>query len=291
VTIEIQAARGGQRPSGRPAFSLVEVVVVLAILGMLVGMLLPAVQAARDSARRTACTNNLRTAAAGILSYESARRTLPPGSDQLPRLGLALGTQLAWSSFILPYIGEAAVASRIDYTRAWDAPGDNEATSDTAIAPYTCPSARVNSIGKSDYVGISGALIWYRDQMVGRADPTSGLLVAVDAGRPKPLRISEATDGLGQTLLAAEMVDRCAADDAADADQVTGRWAWINHIAQPEPFINTLGGIRSHHPGGAAAAFGDARVVMLNDTMDPAVLAAICTRNGGEAQASTISLQ
>ena len=276
---------------GRAGFSLVEVLVVLAIIGILAGMLLPAVQAARDSAQRTACGNNLRQSALAVLAFDSARRTLPPGSDQVPRPGLPQGTLLAWSSFILPYLEEAAAAGRIDYAKEWDDVGGNDLASDTRIAAYVCPSGQVASVGKADYAGISGALIFHAGRMVGRAGLANGLLIAIDANRRQAVRLAETTDGLGQTLLVAESVDRCPRESAADLKQPMGRWAWINHFAQPEPFINTLGGIQSRHQGLATVAFGDGRTVMLNESMDPAVLAAICTRNGGEANASSLATQ
>ena len=279
------------RRNWRRGFSLVELLVVIGIVGTLIGLLLPAVQQVRESSRRAACSNNLRQSSLAVIAYESARRTLPPGRDQVPRPGLPLGTQFAWSSFVLPYIDQTTVATRIDFGKVWDAPGGNDTASDTVILTYVCPSGRVNSVGKADYAGISGAVIFYRDQLVGRADTSNGLLVAADARRPRPVRIAEASDGLAQTLLVAETVDRCAAEEAADVRQATGRWAWINHIAQPEPFINTIGGIRSHHPGGATVAFGDGRLAFLEESMDPAVLAAICTRDGGEAHASSIAMQ
>lgn len=122
-----------RRKRGRRGFSLVEILVVLAIVGTLVALVLPAVQQARESGRRTTCANNLRQTAVAIHGYESAWRTPPPGSDQVPRQpGLPSGTQFAWSAFVLPHVGEKPVADRIDFTRDWDAPGGND------VAPCAC---------------------------------------------------------------------------------------------------------------------------------------------------------
>jgi len=105
--------------AGRPrAFSLVEVLVVIGMLGALVGMLLPAIQSTRESARRARCMEHLRQVALGVCLHESARRAFPAGCDMVPR-GPALpeGTQHAWSSLILPYIDERGLAARIDYAK------------------------------------------------------------------------------------------------------------------------------------------------------------------------------
>src|SRR5882724_1366526 len=80
------------------AFTLVELLVVIAIIGILVALLLPAIQAAREAARRSQCQNNLKQIGLAITNYESATKTLPPGAF--------LGEGSAWSAFILPYLEE-----------------------------------------------------------------------------------------------------------------------------------------------------------------------------------------
>jgi prepilin-type N-terminal cleavage/methylation domain-containing protein/prepilin-type processing-associated H-X9-DG protein len=81
-----------------PAFTLVELLVVIAIIGILVALLLPAIQAAREAARRSQCQNNLKQIGLAILNYESSSKGLPPGCF--------LGEGSAWSAFILPYLEE-----------------------------------------------------------------------------------------------------------------------------------------------------------------------------------------
>lgn len=288
-----RSLRGMQRRSSRIGFTLVELLVVIAIIGTLIGMLLPAVQSVRESSRKTACSTKLRQCGLGASNYESARRSFPPGCDVKPQgVSLPEGTQHAWSTFILPYIEETAVAARIDLRKAWDAPGGNDVASDTSIPTYVCPSGIVTITGKADYGGVSGA--WIMADGVpfrGAAGLSNGMLVSVDGVIP-PVRAGSATDGLSGTLLAAEAVDRCDSEEAANPQNKLGRWAWVNCFAQAASFVNVRGSdIHSNHPAGAHGVFADGRVTFLDDSMDPVVLAAICTRNGGEAMASAASVQ
>ena len=89
------------RRTGRsPGFTLVELLVVIAIIGILVALLLPAIQAAREAARRSQCQNNLKQIGLAINNYETSRKSLPPGCF--------MGEGSAWSAFILPYLEEGA---------------------------------------------------------------------------------------------------------------------------------------------------------------------------------------
>ena len=286
----IRSRRLGERLAPRRrAFSLVEMLAVIAIVSTLVGLVLPTVQRVRESARMVTCGTNVRETALGVCSYESARRSFPAGYDATPHdPNLPEGTQHAWSSVILPSIDEQGLASQINYANRWDAPGGNDVASDQAVATYACPSGIVPSVGKADYGGIAGS--WIFEEGVpfpGPAGFFNGILFAVDDDH-RPARAAAVTDGLSQTLLIAEAVDRSTADESPDDPHATGRWARINCFAQSAAFINTRGSdIASNHVGGAQAAIADGRVTFLTDITDPRVLAAICTRNGGEASASS----
>ncbi len=125
----------------RLAFTLVELLVVIAIIGILVALLLPAVQAARESARRMKCSNNLHNIALSCLNYESAKRALPPGStDSIMQTHSGIG----WQVQILPFVEESGVSeSTLAIYKATD-----DAYSGTGMDPlnslmlpmYLCPT-------------------------------------------------------------------------------------------------------------------------------------------------------
>jgi prepilin-type N-terminal cleavage/methylation domain-containing protein/prepilin-type processing-associated H-X9-DG protein len=108
---------GAAASSRRPAFTLVELLVVIAIIGVLVALLLPAVQAAREAARRAQCTNNMKQLGLGALNYESGRKQLPP-SGQCDSTGGADTTYTIHSvaTVILPYIEQAAVYNMFNHS-------------------------------------------------------------------------------------------------------------------------------------------------------------------------------
>jgi prepilin-type N-terminal cleavage/methylation domain-containing protein/prepilin-type processing-associated H-X9-DG protein len=110
--------------STRPhtGFTLVELLVVIAIIGVLVALLLPAVQAAREAARRTQCMNNLRQFSLGCLTHESAKKRLPAGFTSLPG---NYDVHHTWAAFVLPYLEQGAMFSNINFKIAsWQAWGE-----------------------------------------------------------------------------------------------------------------------------------------------------------------------
>src|SRR3954464_13578307 len=94
-------------------FTLVELLVVIAIIGVLVALLLPAIQAAREAARRGQCTNNLKQLGIAIQNYESRTRELPPG-HRMTKVGTDIDSVGSWVTVILPYLERSALFSQID---------------------------------------------------------------------------------------------------------------------------------------------------------------------------------
>jgi len=127
----------GRAGAPRGGFTLVELLVVIAIIGVLVALLLPAVQAAREAARRSTCTNNLKQMSLAAMNYEDTFKRLPPGSTgqytqtgngapqftapwRDPTVGNVPWGHFSWAALILPYVEQQALYSSIDFSQpAW----------------------------------------------------------------------------------------------------------------------------------------------------------------------------
>ena len=128
----------------RRGFTLVELLVVIAIIGVLVALLLPAVQAAREAARRSQCMNNMRQVTVATLNYENAKRELPPLYEFVPPItepddnapAPAHGTIIR----ILPYMELQTISSKYDFKLPWSH-FNNKAVVDVDIPTFVCPSA------------------------------------------------------------------------------------------------------------------------------------------------------
>ncbi len=163
----------------RFAFTLVELLVVIAIIGILIALLLPAVQAAREAARRSQCSNNLKQIGLGLHNYHDTHRVFPPAIvDTNPNLGTTHSTSadnengIAWSTLILPFVEQAPLHDEIksqtlNFGRHWR--NDNSWASDPipaakeGIPSYSCPSdtmllinTKRSSYGKTNYLCNSG---------------------------------------------------------------------------------------------------------------------------------------
>ncbi len=123
---DAQSLRGWRTQNLRSAFTLVELLVVIAIIGILIGMLLPAVQQVREAARRVSCSNNSRQLGLAALNYESARQKLPP-SWLLPKTSATNGESLdGWSAQfqLLPFLEQANLSSEIDFSLGYKDPAN-----------------------------------------------------------------------------------------------------------------------------------------------------------------------
>lgn len=265
-------------------FTLIELMAVLAIIGTLIGLILPAVQRARESSRKMQCSSNMKQMGLALSNYEQAKKRFPPGNDQIAnRLH-------AWSSFILPFMEQSAVSDRIDYTKPWDDPAGNLSKVDITIPNYVCPSGVKQFPGKQDYGGILGAYIKPDGEALNplsTRDEHGGILYATDADYKQSATAASVSDGLSRTLMVAEAVDREMA--GAPDDHVHGDACWacgnncfpLNSRVINDPSVDAF---RSVHVGGLHGLYGDGHVSFLSDRLDVRVLIAICTRTGGEPE-------
>ena len=124
----------------RRAMTLVELLVVIAIIGILVALLLPAIQAAREAGRRTSCQNNLRQIALAVHGYQVAKGHFPPSALFTPGSAIATNNQ-SWSIHgrILPYLEEEVAQSQVNLNVAWDAQV-NTGVPTMRIASFVGPS-------------------------------------------------------------------------------------------------------------------------------------------------------
>ena len=261
------------RPAG---FSLIELLVVITIIGILISMLLPAVQSAREAARRISCSNNLRQIGIGLHGYHAAHDCFPPGCIE-PTHRKSNGRQFAWSALLLPYIEQVALHAAIDFSKpCYDAANAQAAA--TVLATYICPSTArssplVQGRGATDYGGLYGEAI--------PPNPADGSWLAENGMMiyDCSFAIVDIHDGASNTLIVSE---DCGWGDAQ----------WINglnifdqkygvNFEPPNPRLRE-NEIRSDHPGGANGAFCDGSVRFLTENMDLRILEAIITRAGGE---------
>ena len=131
----------------RAAFTLVELLVVIAVIGILVALLMPAVQFARESARRTQCANNMREIGHAMHLHHDTMRHLPPGAldaatlnDAYRRYNVPAGVQHGWAIFIMPYMEQMAIWDKYHLEFDWRAP-ENRQAREVIIPSFICASS------------------------------------------------------------------------------------------------------------------------------------------------------
>ena len=221
------------RLGGPTGFTLVELLVVIAIIGILVALLLPAIQAARAAAHRTQCQNNLKNIALAVLNYESSNKELPPGSLIIASGGTSTPSGLAWSVLILPYLEESTISEeairRYRTSSNPDAYGSAMDSLNALLPPlYLCPSDpdlkyQIEKFLNPDrramsYAGVLGS--YYARTGDCPPNKASGKYCVANSGFDSgylgpnnydgllihgwPVSLKSATDGLSKTLLIGE---------------------------------------------------------------------------------------
>jgi prepilin-type N-terminal cleavage/methylation domain-containing protein len=252
----------------RVGFTLVELLVVIAVIGILIGLLLPAVQAVRAAARRISCSNNLHEMGVGLHHFHEAHGKFPPGGIELRTFFNREGRQIAWSAYLLPFIEEQPLHDRINFRKDFDSPENADAAAEI-VAVYLCPSVArethlVEGRGACDYGGIHG------ERITGPNEPPKGVMLY-----DRALRIRDIHDGTTCTLMVSE-----------DAEWRDGQWINARNLFDQAFGINQApafeNDIRSEHPRGANGLMSDGSARFLEEEMDLEILAALCTRAGEE---------
>jgi prepilin-type N-terminal cleavage/methylation domain-containing protein/prepilin-type processing-associated H-X9-DG protein len=283
---------------GRPTphgFTLVELLVVIAIIGVLVALLLPAIQAAREAARRSSCLNNVMQLSLACHHYEFNSESLPPGctNPDGPIRNEPQGQHVSWLVKILPYMEENVMYRKFDQKAgAYAAVNADVRARPLQIA--ICPSYpgeeysdQERKIAVTTYAGC------YHDVEAPIDVDNHGLMFL-----NSKVTFDEIYDGSTYTLLLAETVER-----ENDLGWVSGTRATLRNtskIYMPEPRFARqdpdddeadeqdvaeslfVGGFGGHHPGGFNAAFADGSTRFVTETVDPAVWRLVGNRSDGE---------
>ena len=234
---------GPRRSSG---FTLVELLVVIAIIGILIALLLPAVQAAREAARRSQCINHLRQLGLAAHNYHDALKTFPPGLNQFRFPDSPQYRGVSLFAFLLPYIEQTALAQSWDYGAPMNnTSGGTAARSAIVMATYVCPSdiIRDNPVldqnayyGMTSYGGNAGQRSYVPPGQATAIATLDGIFHTTGpASIPNPLQqpvnLAMIIDGTSNTLLFGERCHNDANFESFVAPgwtttlQILGQWA------------------------------------------------------------------
>lgn len=273
---------------------MIELLVVIAIIAILIALLLPAVQQAREAARRTQCRNNLKQIGIALHNYHEAMGSLPPGF-QLP-------TQIQWTARILPFMDQQVLTDKINFDNNWNF---LTLVGNLTLKAYRCPSdpnARINaSFSPTNYVGCIGSGV---DHWV----PTGVF------GRDSTTRFRDVTDGSSNTIFAAEAYGGRAINSyyvrpSGTPPRCPGGGGFSNYRAyswyrgvNPRYYAFTTGvppnwtgrecgqdgdryglnAARSYHTGGAHALIGDGTVRFISDNISLVTYGYLGDRSDGD---------
>ncbi len=291
------------------AFTLVELLVVIAIIGILIALLLPAVQAAREAARRSQCSNHLKQLSLGLHNYHDTHGAFPPGALSV--------NGLSWRVFLLPFIEQKPLYDKFSFVAGEFNAGANREGPDKSVYAlnringFLCPSAERDQATHGSSTLLNPDRKTYMAHYFGVAGPmgTNTYTNATYESTTSPssaqggfatqgmlllnasIKMAHVTDGTSNTLFVGEI----AKPGGDGANWVRGYASGGNAASK-----NIMRGINvsteteisgqynhwsfgSRHPGGAQFGLVDGSVRFVSETIDMAIYKAIASRNGQEA--------
>jgi len=296
-------------PGRRSGFTLIELLVVIAIIGILVSLILPAVQQARESARQSGCRNNLKQIGLALHNYHGSHRLFPPSSTSDVEQGgwIVVPTSRhihSWSSLILPYVDQVPLHDQINFNASSMAPA-NLLVGEMLPPVFRCPtySGAKFSVDEN-YSRLSPRCAITNYASMGSTDVghiyggNSGLLTPNGTMFPLSSTTIEAmTDGTTQTVIVCETREEemmvwmdggtaalvARPYDAGNPPTYGQRQVSLNfrpYFIYDNP--SSEYGPSSMHPGGALHLLGDGSVQFLSENIDERVYAALATFAGKE---------
>lgn len=282
----------------RWGFTLIELLVVIAIIAILIALLLPAVQQAREAARRSSCKNNLLQLNVALQNYEMAHNVLPPGSINStgPIVNEPKGYHVSWLLQILPYLDERTAFNKFNFNKSVYDPANKEVAS-YRIAVLHCPS---NPNRGHCYAGVQNDI----EAPIGVDN--NGVLFLNSS-----VSFDEILDGCSKTLFVGEFIEgnqlgwvsgtRSTLRNSGtfinsdDGKIITGQTAYEERFTPEEESTisdssNTktnsnksfVGGFSSYHTGGAHFGIGDGSVRFLSENINQSVFEALANRRDGQ---------
>lgn len=283
--------------SPRRAFTLIELLVVIAIIGVLMGLLLPAVQKVREAASRVRCQNNLKQIGLALHGYHDRMSRFPPGyACSTPWPNNDSGTGWGWAAYILPDIEQDALFRQLNFKVNCSDP-TMAGPVRTSVRVFTCPSdvspgtvtVGASQLGWASYVACNG-----NDGVDDNGTPPhTGVFVSGSA-----FSISDIIDGTSNTLLVGERsttmslatwvgaVPGAAVPSVRAPGNFSGSSALVLGHCGPhlpnDAIVTDADAMSSAHTGGVQFLFGDGSVHMISNAIPQSVYDALATRAGGE---------
>ncbi len=303
----------GKRYSRSAGFTLIELLVVIAIIGILIALLLPAVQKVREAANRLKCANNLKQIGLALMNYHDSYGAFPPSQ-------ISKAPTHSWSAFVLPYLEQDNLARAYRWDVAWNNQA-NQPVVTTPLAVMQCPSTpalnRFDNLGGSrtaaagDYAAVASVA----SSLAARKDllPVRPASLLGVPSKDEAVRLTDVRDGSSNTVMITEDAGRPvhylhSGMGPANSDPGGGNVAVTNgrvlgagwadptadiplhgftpdglHAPGPCPINCTNNNETfSFHPGGVNAVFADGSVRFVSATIHIDTYAALITRDGGE---------